>query len=124
MYTGNEEKRVKLFATAVAFLLLAVSSFAADISGKWKGAVEGPDGSMDLTFNFKVDGAKVSGTVSSPMGDMDITEGKIEGDALTFTVAHDDFKIVHKGKISGDEIKLKAEIGDHVMEMTLKRAAQ
>ena len=102
---------------------MTVCAFAADVTGKWKASIEGPDGQMEVTFNFKQDGAKITGSVLSPMGEMPISEGKLEGEAITFTVATDQFKVVHEGTVSGDEMKLKADIGDHKMEMTAKRAA-
>ena len=44
-------------AATLAILVLAFPALAADLSGKWKASVEGPDGqTMDITFTFKVDG--------------------------------------------------------------------
>lgn len=108
--------------TALMALMLAVSAFAADVTGKWKATTEGPNGQMELTFDLKTDGDKVTGTATGPMGDMPITEGSLKGDQITFTVATDQFKVVHKGKVSGDEMQLKVEIGDRTMDMTAKRA--
>ena len=107
--------------TAVLILLLTLPAFAADPTGKWKAAMQGPDGEMQLTFNFKLDGDKVTGTVEGPMGEMPITEGKMEGDAISFTVETPNFKVVHKGAIQGDEMKLKVDMGERTMEMTAKR---
>ncbi len=103
-------------------LALAVTAFAADPSGKWVANFESENGSMELTFNFKVDGDKLTGTVTGPQGDLAISDGKVDGDNITFTVETSDFKIVHKGTISGDEMKLKFEFGDQQMEMTAKRS--
>ena len=103
-------------------LVLAVSALAADISGKWKATTQGPDGNgMELTMTFKVDGNKLTGTVSSQMGDMPITDGKVDGANITFTVEAMDQKIVHTGTVSGDEIKIKVDFGGQAMEMTAKR---
>lgn len=79
----------------------------------------GPDG---LVFDLKQDGAKVTGTANSQMGEMAISEGKLEGETITFTVATDQFKVVHKGTVAGDEMKLEVDMGDRQMEMTAKRA--
>lgn len=109
---------------ALMILALAVSAFAADVSGKWKASVEGPDGqTMEIVFAFKVEGAKLTGTATGPMGEMPISDGRLEGDAISFTVGGDDFKVVHKGKVSGDEMKLKVEMGERTFEMTAKRIA-
>ena len=102
-------------------LTLATAAFAADATGKWVATLEGDNGSMELTFNFKVDGDKLTGTVTGPQGEIEITEGKVDGDNITFTVDTGDMKIVHKGTISGDEMKLKVDFGENSMEMTAKR---
>jgi hypothetical protein len=112
-------------AMAVLALGFVVSAFGADVAGKWQAQVQTPDGQdMQVTFNLKTDGDKVTGTVEGPMGEMPITEGKVTGDNIEFTVEANDMKIVHKGTVSGDEMKLKVDIGDQTMEMTAKRVKQ
>lgn len=111
--------------------LLAASLFAADISGKWKGTAEGPNGSIERTFNFKVDGNKLTGdTESQMMGKAEITDGKIDGDNISFTInanfQGNEMKLNYKGKVSGDTIKLSVEFGGgggggQTVEYTLKR---
>lgn len=113
-------KLLAVFAT----LMLAVAAFAADVTGKWKATSEGPNGQMDIVFDLKADGNKLTGTATTPMGEMPISEGTVDGDNITFTVAADQFKVVHKGTVSGDEMKLKVEMGDQTMEMTAKRVKQ
>ncbi len=109
--------------TAVAVLCLAGLALAADVAGKWNATAKSPDGQeMQIVFNLKQDGAKLTGTVESPMGEVPITDGKVDGDAIEFTTEMGEMKIVHKGTVSGDEMKLKVEIGDQTMDMTAKRA--
>jgi hypothetical protein len=68
--------------------LLAFSAFAADISGNWKATAEGPNGALERTFTFKQDGNKLTGESNSSFtGKSTITDGKVEGDAVTFTLA-------------------------------------
>jgi hypothetical protein len=110
------------FAIAVLALCFAASAFAADVTGKWNGSTQTPDGQdMTIVFTFKMDGDKLTGTAEGPMGEAPITEGKLDGDAITFTVEMNDMKIVHTGTVSGDEMKLKVNIGDQTMDMTAKR---
>lgn len=113
---------------AALALLLAASLFAADISGKWKGTAEGPNGTIERTFTFNVDGNKLTGETESQMlGKATINEGKIEGDAISFSInanfQGNEMKLEYKGKISGDEIKLTVEFpgGGQTAEYTLKR---
>ncbi len=116
-------------ALAVGILLiLAVAAFAADITGKWVAQVPGRDGqTRETTFNFKVDGDKLTGTVSGRQGDTPIAEGKVSGNTVTFVVNVDrggeTVKQTYTGSISGDEIKMKREGGQgQPREFTAKRA--
>lgn len=112
---------------AVLTVLLAATAFAADISGKWKGTAEGPQGALERTFTFKVDGAKLTGETESQMlGKATIADGKIDGDNISFTInanfQGNDMKLQYTGKVAGDQIKLKVSFGGgQDVEYTLKR---
>jgi len=109
-------------ATAVLLLLLlAIPVIAAGIDGKWTATVDGMDGNkMELTYTFKADGAKLTGSVTSPMGEMPI-KGKIEGNAVEFTVGDEQFSYSSKGTLSGDEIKLTSDVMGQTSTSVLKR---
>jgi hypothetical protein len=98
-----------------------------DINGRWLTKFEGPDGGegMELTFNFKVDGEKLTGKVESPMGEIELTNGKVKGDEFSFDVDVNGNTIGHDCKISGEEIKMKVKgFGDESQpgrEFILKR---
>jgi len=76
-----------LLAGALALTAASSTASAADISGNWKGAAETPNGTIERTFAFKVDGHKLTGeTTSSMMGKSTIADGKVDGDTVTFTI--------------------------------------
>jgi hypothetical protein len=114
--------------------LMAVFSlvaFAADISGTWKASIERPNGTMESTFTFKVEGEKLTGTVTmGQMGESAIVEGKVDGDNVSFAVESEyngtQFRINYKGKVSGEEMKLTGEVVgmDRNFEITAKRVKQ
>jgi len=109
-------------AAAFCVLLLAMPVLAADIDGKWTATVDGMDGNkMELTYLFKAEGNRLTGKVTSPMGDMNISEGKIDGNSIEFTASSDQFSVTNKGTISGDEIKLSSEVMGTAMSVVLKR---
>jgi len=123
-------KKLIFSLCAVFFLALnAASMHAADVSGKWTTDLQMPGGgdSMQIQFVFTADGATLTGSVQGPQGDaMAITDGKIDGDKISFKVSFNGMTISHEGTVNaaGDEIKLnsKSDSGDFPgMEMTLKR---
>jgi hypothetical protein len=108
--------------------LFAVMALA-DAAGTWKAAIETPNGSMEQTFTFKVEGGKLTGTVTmGQMGEGAISEGKVDGDNVSFAVVRDmggnQFRMNYKGKVTGDEMKLTGEVVgmDRTFEMTAKRS--
>lgn len=123
-------KTLVLGAFAVLAMALTVpAARAADVTGNWTAEMTSPDGnSMQLSFTFKQDGSKLTGTVLGPQGDpMEISNGKIDGDKLSFDVSFNGMTISHEGTVSeaGDEIELttKSDSGDFPGgKMTLKRA--
>jgi len=118
-------RRVLLFAVAGA--LLAGLLFAADVSGSWSGMMAFGDNQVPLTYNFKQDGAKLTGTVRGPNGDLPLDEGKVVGDKLSFSVMVDmggtPTKFTGEGTVKGDEIVLETKAPNFTSPpMTLKRA--
>jgi len=101
----------KLMFTFLVLFLGTVFSYAADIDGKWKTSFAGPDGGegMEIVFTFKADGEKLSGSVTTPMGEMQFDNGKITGKEFFFDVDMNGSAIKHKGVIDGDTIKMKVE---------------
>lgn len=123
--------RMYRFASVIFLLLLAaVAVFAADVSGKWVAQMPGRGGeTREATFTFKVDGDQLTGSVSGRRGDMPISDGKIDGDDISFTQVMEfngnQMKLIYKGKVSGDEIKFtrQREGGERSVEFTAKRAS-
>jgi hypothetical protein len=87
----------------VSFLLCSASG----IDGKWKTIVQTPEGNLDVVYTFNVDGEKLTGSASSYMGEVQINNGKIEGDEFTFDIEVGMASpLVHKGKFENDMIKM------------------
>jgi len=92
---------------------LALAAFAADVTGKWTYEMQGRNGAMTGTINLKADGGTLTGTVSGRGGDTEISDGKIDGDNVSFTVVREfnGNKMVMKytGTVMGDGIKFKVQ---------------
>jgi len=104
------KSRIVFFAAA--FLLAAVAlAWAADINGKWVAQVPGRGGqTRETTFTFKVEGGKLTGSVTGMQGETPIADGTISGNNISFTQTFnppqgDPIKVLYKGTVSGDEIK-------------------
>ena len=91
-------------------MTVAATAFAADVTGKWVGSVETPNGPIELTYEFKADGEALTGTVASAMGSLPLNKGKIAGGVLTYEVALENAVITHEAKMNeaGTEITVKA----------------
>jgi hypothetical protein len=70
----------------------------------------GPSGAetpLPTTFTFRVEGGKLTGTVTSPRGTFEIQDGNIEGDSIKFSIlitAGAKIKILYDGKVTADGI--------------------
>src|ERR1035437_5253698 len=121
-------QRRSLVFCAMILALTAVAAWAVDISGTWTGNVSGPNGDFSLTYTLKQNGDKLTGSVTGPTDPIEIQEGKVDGDKISFALnvdmAGNNVKFVSKGTIKGDEIKLTStnDAGmDMGGEMTLKK---
>lgn len=105
-------------------VLLPATAEAADVSGRWKAEFTTPDGTARVnTFTFKVDGENLTGTVAGSQDETPIKNGKVQGDAITFTAERPFGTFNYQGKISGDEIRFKVAFNDQNFEMTAKRVS-
>ena len=102
---------MKTLLTVFLFLSIAASSFGAGITGTWVATMTGPDDSrMEITFVFKVEGNKLTGTVKTPGGEMEIKNTKIEGKNFSFEVSMGDSAIRHNCYLKDDDtIGMKIE---------------
>ena len=120
-------KRLLCFCAALAMALTTLTALAADITGTWTGDMDGGNGGFHLSFTFKQDGAKLMGSVQGPQGEpLAISDGKIDGDKISFKVSFNGMTISHEGTVKGDQITLtsKSDQGNFPGgEITLKRAA-
>ncbi len=118
---------MRKLALAALFLALgSLTAMAADFNGKWNAQVQGRNGMQTLVFDFHVDGSTLTGKITTPRGDTDITNGKVDGDNISFTQKlnfnGNDFTINYTGKVDGDTIKFTRQAGDRpAVEFTAKR---
>jgi len=92
---------------------LVVAAFAADVTGKWTYEMQGRNGAMTGTINLKADGSALTGTVSGRGGETEISDGKIDGDTVSFSVVREfngnKMTMKYTGTVSGEGIKFKVQ---------------
>jgi hypothetical protein len=107
---------------AVAFVLavgsLVMADDKSDPSGTWKWSNPGRPGgrARENTLKLKVDGDKVTGTISAREGEVAIEDGKYKDGEVSFKVTvqgQGGQSMTRKfhAKVSGDELKGKIEGG-------------
>ena len=102
--------------------ILLVASFAlmaADVSGKWTFEQPGRGGNpgRPVTITLKADGSTLTGTMpaggrgGAPADPIAISDGKVDGNNISFTVKREmngnTMITKYEGTLAGDELKLK-----------------
>lgn len=103
-------------STAVPSASAAAASSATDspdVTGTWKGSFDYAGLPIPVTFHFTADGAAVTGNVAGLMEGVsntpiEIHDGKLDGDTLTFwlntSYLGETYKIVYNGKVEEGKI--------------------
>jgi hypothetical protein len=118
-------KRKILTSTVLLCCFIALIAVIADLNGKWTGVIKTPDGNdLPVTYNFKIDGTKLTGTAESPAGQVTVDDGTITGDDFKFKVTVDGNDYPHTGKFysAADSCGLDIDFGGQKVHTTLKRA--
>jgi hypothetical protein len=114
-------RRTFVVALTIVFTSLALVR-AADINGKWTAKFMTQVGDQEYTFDFVVKGSTLTGTAKSNLiGDSKLTEGKVEGDKVSFVEVGKymdmELRIEYTGTVtSNDEIKFTRKIADFASE--------
>ncbi len=120
IHKSNTPGRLRSVAKLVAALLVVVAFGAnaqeqkLDLNGTWKSSFTNQNSQVrETTFKFKVEGDKVTGTISGRNNDTAIEDGKLKGDELSFQVTREfngnKMVIKYTGKVSADTITGKSE---------------
>jgi FKBP-type peptidyl-prolyl cis-trans isomerase 2 len=106
---------------------------ASSAAGKWQAEFDTQIGKQKYIYDFHVDGEKLTGRaigdIAGEKSDTEITQGKVNGGALSFVenvkFQGQDVRVDYKGKLAGDEIKFTRQVGDVATEeMVAKRVKE
>jgi hypothetical protein len=94
----------------IGMIGLAQAADKPDPTGTWKWTVSFNDQKFDVTGKFKLEGDKLTGTVTGRNNmEMKIDEGKFKDGEVAFSVTRErdgqKFISKYKGKVDGDQIK-------------------
>lgn len=117
----------QILAMVLGLFMLATPALAHDADGKWEGTVDTPMGAIPVGFEFKTDGAGLTGTSLGPDGaGIPIKNGKVEGDKVSFTVDLDfggmAMTLNYVGTASPDTIAFTGDFMGMPFEFTVTKA--
>ena len=102
---------------------------AADVAGKWHAEFDTQIGMQKYTYEFKVDGDKVTGTAAfereTGKGEVALRDIKLDGDKISFVeplqLDEGEINITYTGTVAGDEMKLTRQVGEFATEELVAR---
>ena len=125
----------KLLFVVTILLVASFSLLAADVTGKWVAEQPGRNGGPPRQINLRSEGRwrqadrhhdRRRGTRRRAPTPIEITDGKVDGDKVSFTVKRETqngpMETKYNGTVSGDELKLKFTMMDQEREITAKRS--
>ena len=116
-------KRKSFITTALICCFMICLAAITDLTGKWTGSIRTPDGNdLPVTYNFKADGAKLTGTAESPQGTIPIDDGKIDGSNFSFKVTVNGQDYPHTGKMYTDSCGIDIDFGGQKAHFKIIRA--
>jgi hypothetical protein len=78
-------KPIRAVALVAFCVASALAYAAANGSGTWTASFSTQVGQQDYTYEFHVDGMKLTGKAKSNlMGEVELTDGKVDGNTITF----------------------------------------
>jgi hypothetical protein len=104
--------KIKILSLLALLGVFSLVAAAADPSGTYKAEMQGRNGNTQtITINLKADGSNLTGSITTPRGDNPISDGKVDGNTVTFaqkmSFNGNDMVIKYKGTIDGDTIKFE-----------------
>ena len=128
---GDEIKFVRKVADIATTEIVAKREKAATpaIAGKWQAEFDTQVGKQKYTYEFKVEGGKLTGKalgdIAGAKTESDIRDGKISGAEISFVemvkFGEQEIRVDYQGKVSGDEIKFTRTVAETFKEEMVAR---
>jgi len=123
---------MSILAAALSWLLALAAARGADVSGQWRAEFDTQIGLQKYLYTFQLNEGKVTGKATAEVGDqkreVELREGKVAGDTLTFVelfkFQDNEVRIEYTGKVSENEIKFTRKVGDFATEELVAKRVQ
>jgi hypothetical protein len=111
----------RLILSAALALVCLGAARGADVAGKWRAEFDSQVGKQTYTFEFKIDGQKLTGKATferqDQKGEVELKEGKVIKGEVSFVepakIQDQEIRIEYKGGLTGDdELKLTRKVGE------------
>jgi hypothetical protein len=114
----------RLLSTIVAIALATAALSAQSVSGDWDLSINGPEGVITATANLKQDGEKITGSITSPQGTVDLAgtyKGKTVNIAFQIQGPQGALDIKVNGEVDGSDMKGIIDFGMGMADFTAKK---
>ena len=117
----------RLFALGVLAITFLAIAYAAGATGKWTATFNTQVGEQKYTWDLTAAGSKLTGKYTSSNGNGEITDGKVDGNTLSWVENLDyqgmPLRIEYKATLSGDELKISRKVADVATEEGVAKRA-
>jgi hypothetical protein len=120
-------KRKTIITVLLVSGFITAFAFFDGITGTWTGGLPmGGGNNYPVSYSFTNDNGKLKGSNQASGQTVDITDGKIYGDSISFYVEGMGEQMLHKGKYfsNGDSISMNIWIGGRKLHTTLTRSGK
>ena len=123
----------KQLLASLTLLCAAAVLHAAELSGKWKAVFDTQVGKQSYVYELQAVGGKVTGKATSDINGenkrtVELQDGKLVGDRLTFVETFEfqgnNISISYTGKLVGDEIQFTRKVGELATEELVAKREQ
>jgi hypothetical protein len=88
---------------------------AAQVGGSWTMTLTSPQGPMDITMTLTQSGTSFTGSMTSQVGNQEISDGQITGRNVTWTATlqfgGQSITLSYRGEVEGNRMSGSAELG-------------
>jgi len=128
----TKKTSMSILAATLCGLLTLPAARAADVSGQWRAEFDTQIGLQKYLYTFQLNEGKFTGKATAEVGDqkreVELKEGKVAGDTLTFVelfkFQDNEVRIEYTGKVDENEIKFTRKVGDFATEDLVAKRVQ